>query len=34
MEKVYGFTNENVKVFSNYFDFNDANVLTVLGSGD
>ncbi len=34
MEKVYGFTNENVRVFSNYFDFNDANVLTVLGSGD
>ena len=34
MEKVYGFTNENVRFFSNYFDFNDANVLTVLGSGD
>ena len=34
MEKVYGFTNENIEEFSNYFNFDNASVLTVLGSGD
>ncbi len=34
MEKVYGFTNENIKVFSSIFNFDNARVLTVLGSGD
>ena len=34
MEKVYGFTNENLEPFSTYFNFDNASVLTVLGSGD
>lgn len=34
MEKVYGFTNENLESFSTYFNFDNASVLTVLGSGD
>ena len=34
MEKVYGFTNENINVFPEFFNFDNANVLTVLGSGD
>lgn len=34
MEKVYGFTNENISAFSEYFNFDNAHILTVLGSGD
>lgn len=34
MEKVYGFTNENIGDFPKHFNFDNANVLTVLGSGD
>ena len=34
MEKVYGFTNENLEALPKYFDFDNATVLTVLGSGD
>ncbi|MEG0794369.1 MAG: DUF3419 family protein [Bacilli bacterium] len=32
--KVYGFTNENVSSFKDLYDFDNADVLTVLGSGD
>ena len=34
MEKVYGFTNENIDAFPEFFNFDNASVLTVLGSGD
>ena len=34
MEKVYGFTNENIDAFPEFFYFDNASVLTVLGSGD
>lgn len=34
MEKVYGFSNENLCVFPKIYDFKNANVLSVLGSGD
>ena len=34
MEKVYGFTNENLSSFPEIFNFSNAYVLTVLGSGD
>ncbi len=34
MEKVYGFTNENISAFPEFFSFDNARVLTVLGSGD
>lgn len=34
LEKVYGFTNENMQVLKDVYSFDDANVLTVLGSGD
>lgn len=34
MEKVYGFTNENINVFPDFFNFDNARVLTILGSGD
>lgn len=34
MQKIYDFTNENVGAFKSLFDFSNARVLTVLGSGD
>ncbi len=34
MDKVYGFTNENLASFTQIYEFNNASVLTVLGSGD
>ena len=34
MQKIYDFTNENVGAFKSLFDFSNAHVLTVLGSGD
>lgn len=34
MERVYGFTNENVSSFSSLYNFSSAKVLSVLGSGD
>lgn len=34
MEKVYGFTNENLLAFSQFYNFDNAKILTVLGSGD
>lgn len=34
MEKVYAFTNENVTSYENLYNFKDARVLSVLGSGD
>ena len=34
MEKVYGFTNENLGAFKEHFNFDNASVLSVLGSGD
>ena len=33
-DKVYGFTNENLAVFPEIYNFTNANILTVLGSGD
>lgn len=34
IDKVYGFTNENLAVFPKIYNFDKANILTVLGSGD
>ena len=34
MEKVYSFTNENVSSYSDIYNMNGANMLTILGSGD
>lgn len=34
MEKIYSFTNEFVRAYPEMYDFNDAKVLSVLGSGD
>ncbi|MBD8922989.1 DUF3419 family protein, partial [bacterium] len=34
MEKIYSFTNEFVRAYPEMYDFNDARVLSVLGSGD
>ena len=34
MQKIYDFTNENVSAYKDLFDFSNARVLTVLGSGD
>ena len=34
VEKVYDFTNENLVDLSQIYHFTDANILTVLGSGD
>lgn len=34
MNKVYPFTNENVASFNSIYDFSNAEVLSVLGSGD
>ena len=34
MQKVYGFTNENVAAYPNLYNFDNAEVLSVLGSGD
>ena len=34
MRNIYGFTNENISSFSSLYDFDNAKVLSVLGSGD
>lgn len=34
MGEIYGFTNENVNSFASLYNFSDARVLSVLGSGD
>lgn len=34
MEKVYAFSNENITSYNSLYHFKDANVLSVLGSGD
>ena len=34
MQKIYDFTNENVSAYKDLFEFSNASVLTVLGSGD
>lgn len=34
MQKIYDFTDENVSAYKDIFDFSNARVLTVLGSGD
>ena len=34
LEKVYSFSNENLASYDNIYNFNDAKVLTVIGSGD
>ena len=34
MQKIYDFTTENVSAYKDIFDFSNARVLTVLGSGD
>ena len=34
MQSVYSFTNENVNSYGNLYNFDNARVLSVLGSGD
>ena len=34
MNKVYGFTNEFVAAYPEIYDFDNANVLSIIGSGD
>ena len=34
MRNIYGFTNENISSFSSLYNFDNAKVLSVLGSGD
>lgn len=34
MEKIYGFTNENISEYQNMYDFCNKSVLSVIGSGD